>query len=473
MFSKKLSNRCGTVRFRLTFMYLFLAVSLSTVAFAMFYISLGRTLAGSIDQFLAIEMEEMVTFYHRSTLEELAPWVVEEAKGEGVNRVFLQVLTTTGDVVCMSPSWSESSIDELARIPPELSIGEPIFRTITIPGRTSDIRTLYRQVSDQHVLQFCISMHETGALKKRIREHFGILLLIFTVGGGSAAWFVVNKAMSGVDRVTHTAVKIHKGDLSHRVPVGDEGQEIQQLANAFNGMLERVQSLVAELRDVTNNIAHDLRTPITRIRGIAETTLTGATTVNDYKRMAGSVIEDCDWLDGLINTMLDIAELESGSPSRTDEQVDLNTIVRNACDLFEPLAEDKDISMPVVESANAAIVNMSRQRLERVVANLLDNALKYTLEGGRVEVTVATTTSQVVMTIRDNGIGIARHELRHIARKFYRVDKSRSTRGHGLGLSLVRSIVLAHGGEISVESELGKGATFTVTLPLVHRGQTA
>ena len=465
MFSKNPGEWFQTVAFRLTFIYMFLAITLSVVAFTIFYLNLTRILTGGVDRFLRIEMDEFTTYYKRHALEEVKSWVIEEAEGEGVNRVFVQLLTTEGNVICSSDLHSWADVDSLQPGLPTLIIDHPVLQTLSIPGREYDVRTIFKKVNDKHVLQFSIALQETDLLKQKFKKLFGVVILLLTVCGGVAGWFVVNKAMSGVQRITNTASKIDKGDLYHRVPIGKEGLEIKKLANAFNDMLVRIQLLVVELKDVTNNIAHDLRTPITRIRGIAETTLTGSKDLADFKKMAGSVVEECDGLEELTNIMLDIAEIEAGANNTADRQIDFREIVRIAWEIFESVAEDKNILMTLNDSNEPLILKGNKQLLERVVSNLIDNALKYTPEGKTICLNLNGTENQIILSISDTGIGIDKKDLPHIAKKFYRADRSRSTAGYGLGLSLVKSIVSSHGGEISVESDLGKGTTFTVALP--------
>jgi signal transduction histidine kinase len=212
------------------------------------------------------------------------------------------------------------------------------------------------------------------------------------------------------------------------------------------------------------NMAHDLRSPITRIRGIAEMTITSAKDDQDYELMAGSIVEECDRLLGIINTMLDISEAKAGLSKLNISQVDISKIVNETCELFRPIAEDKNTRI-IKRLVDNTFIWADNQKLQRVVSNLLDNALKYTPAGGTITVTVEGNADQVVVTVNDNGIGISRDDLPYIFRRFYRCDRSRSQPGTGLGLSWARAIIEAHGGHISATSTLNERSTFTVTLP--------
>jgi signal transduction histidine kinase len=287
------------------------------------------------------------------------------------------------------------------------------------------------------------------------------ILIVFSTFVG---WFVVKIALNGVEEVTRTAIQISDGDFNSRVPIRGRGEEIDRLATTFNNMVERIQSLVKGMREITDNMAHDLRSPITRIRGIAEMTITSAGDTRDYELMAGSVVEECDRLLGIINTMLDISEAKAGLSKLNISKVDISKIVEETCEIFQPVAEDKNTKI-IKKLAENTIIWADNQKLQRVVSNLLDNALKYTPTGGTITVTVEGDTDQVMVSVNDNGIGISRDDLPHIFRRFYRCDRSRSQPGTGLGLSWARAIIQAHGGHISAASTLNEKSTFTVTLP--------
>jgi heavy metal sensor kinase len=288
------------------------------------------------------------------------------------------------------------------------------------------------------------------------------LLVLAMVGG----WFMARRALSGVAMVTRTAQQISEQDLNTRVPVRHRHNEIDLLAITFNQMLDRVQTLVTGMRQMNDNIAHDLRSPITRIRGLAEVTLTGDPSREDFHQMTASTIEECDRLLDMINTMLAISRTEAGVGPVECRPVDMAALVKDACELFQPLAEDK--SLIIEQRFNpAAIVRGDQHMLQRMVANLIDNAIKYTPEGGRITIALTLDADhRLGLTIADTGIGISRADQPKIFDRFFRGDQSRTHIGAGLGLSLAQAIARAHGGEIHVRSTPDKGSVFTVNLPV-------
>jgi signal transduction histidine kinase len=253
--------------------------------------------------------------------------------------------------------------------------------------------------------------------------------------------------------------------MTGKVTFQDRTDEINSLIHSVNHMQQKIKSLIHELQNVTNNIAHDLRSPITRMRGLAETNLTGEQTLEDYRELAGTVVEECDSLVGMINAMLEIAETDAGLREAPKMAVDLANIVDDVGGLFSTVAEDKGINLQVTVASSPLLVQGDRSRLQRVVANLLDNAIKYTPEGGKVAIRAAAEAEHILITVADTGIGIPPDEHRNIFNRFYRLDQSRSTSGCGLGLSLIQAVVRAHGGSVWVESEIGQGSVFTIKLP--------
>jgi signal transduction histidine kinase len=309
-----------------------------------------------------------------------------------------------------------------------------------------------------------ISHHALSELREDFRHYFGIPLGIVIVASTGVGWFMARRALAGIDEVTRTAVEIARGALDRRVPVKGNRDEIDRLAETFNAMVNRVQTLLEQMREITDNIAHDLRSPIARMRGVAEMALEGAASADEQTAMAGTIVEECDRLLAMINTMLDISEAEAGLMHLHVSETDLPALLRDMCDLFQPLAEDKNIRF-TLGPAEPMCVPGDPSKLQRIFANLLDNALKYTPPGGEVSVTMAGDDREARVTVEDTGEGIPEEDIPHIFDRFFRGERSRSEAGNGLGLSLAKALVLIHHGSISAASVSGKGARFIVTLP--------
>jgi signal transduction histidine kinase len=217
---------------------------------------------------------------------------------------------------------------------------------------------------------------------------------------------------------------------------------------------------------MNDNIAHDLKSPVARIRGLAEISLSGQNQKDEELTLAGSTIEECDRLLDMINTMLVISQTEAGAGEMNPEPVNLAEVVRGAVELFTPLAEDKGLVL-CCDVPEALPVNGDLKMLQRALANLVDNAIKYTPAPGQIDIQglIEKKSGEICIRVRDSGVGIESRDLPKIFNRFFRCDQSRTTGGSGLGLSLVRAVARAHGGEVTVESLLGMGSLFSFSIP--------
>jgi signal transduction histidine kinase len=286
--------------------------------------------------------------------------------------------------------------------------------------------------------------------------------LILSVALGTLlAW----RATRPLRLVSATARRIlETGDLSARVPAPTGKDELAVLVRQLNTLLEKNAAHVRVLRETLDNLAHDLRTPLTRLRGTAELAMQDAGDPVEARAALADCVNESDRVLHLLETLLDISAAEAGALKLNRDVIDLRTLTERAVDLYREVAEEKAITV-ILEQPEAIEVSADAIRLGQAINNLLDNALKYTPAGGRVVLAMHPGPHAVVVTVTDNGPGVPAGEREAIFRRLYRGDASRSQRGLGLGLSMVKAIVEAHGGSVHVDDAPGGGARFTVRLP--------
>ena len=269
-----------------------------------------------------------------------------------------------------------------------------------------------------------------------------------------------------MDTISRTAGDIMAGDLSQRIPVSSKDDEFDDLATRLNEMLDKVQQLIKGMREVTDNVAHDLRSPLTRLRNRLEVTLLEPRSPDTYREAIDQSINDADGLIKTFNALLGIAQTEAGNHRTEWGPVDINELAEGLADLYGPLAEDKEQTLEFIHNSNATI-NGSRHLLAQTFGNLIENAIKYTPEAGIIKLQVAHNVNFVEVIISDSGPGIPVEDRNHVFERFVRLDASRHTTGNGLGLSLVKAVCKLHKGTIEL-SDNQPGLVVRIKFPITQ-----
>lgn len=457
-----------SVTFRLTLTYSAVFVVSALALLAGIYFLLRSSLRTQTDSMLQAEVQEVATQWHDEGQAAVQMDFETEARLGPGDEVYSRIVFADGrPTISTNPGFWRTltvSADAFTQMPEE-----GLRYSMLLPdGQSDPVRLCSVNLGEGILLQVGHSMRNDLKVLQRYRQIAGGMLIAAFLPASLIGWLIARRAMSGVVRVAETAQQIENGDLTQRVQVSGEGDEIDLLAGSFNTMVERILLLLSEWKEISNNIAHDLRSPITRIRGLSET-MAASSSDTETVEWAGSVIEECDRLIGIINTMLEIAETEAGTRPPELEPIDMAHLVADACDLFRPMAEDKKLELTFERPDTPVLVMAEPARLQRVVANLIDNAVKYTPNGGRIHLSFRRTDGQVELDVADTGIGLSEEDCRRIFDRFYRADPSRSSPGNGLGLSLVHAIAQAYGGAVSVTSTPRQGSTFTLRLPVVGK----
>ncbi len=442
------------------------AIALALVVlFASFYALVKADLSWRTDRLLLAKAEEFRELARQRGVAGLPGEFLREAQATGTRIALYRLLGADGRIVAGSDGAAFPGLGDGARSLPTLAPDRPLLRTLAIVGRRYHARECLLRLDSGDLLQL---VHYTGndeELLADLRRSFGLVLAGVFAGAGLLGWALSRRALAGVGEVTRAAEAITGGTFGRRVPLLGRGEEIDRLASTFNAMVDRIEATMAELRQVSDDIAHDLKSPIARIRGQAELALTAGSRPEDLTTLAASAVEECDRLLAMVDTMLDLAEAQAGVPPAGLRRIALAEAAREAVELFLPAAEEKGLTL-ALDVSDATEVVADPQGLRRILANLLDNALKYTPPGGRIRLTVQAADGRARVAVSDTGAGIAPHHLAKVFDRFYRAEESRTTPGSGLGLSLARALARRCGGDLTVESRLGEGSVFSLLLPL-------
>jgi len=329
---------------------------------------------------------------------------------------------------------------------------------------------LTRAPGTARLLQVGISL---TAIDDTLRRYLELLLWRLPIAiavAAVAAYWMAGIALAPLSRFAAASSTIDVNSLSQRLPIRGAGDELDDVAGAFNETLARLEHAVTEMRQFSAALAHELRTPLAALRGAIELSLRRTRSDDQQRRLFASQLEDLDKLNRLIDQILTLARAESGQIALRSTRVDLAALGAEVVEQLEPIAQARAIELRA-ESRGAVPVDGDMGWLQRLMLNLLDNAIKFTPEGGRVTLCVSSDQGAARVDVRDTGIGMTPAAAKHVFEPFFRADPARSSTpdGAGLGLSLAKWIVEGHRGRIAVDTRIGQGSTFTVWLPVVAR----
>jgi signal transduction histidine kinase len=442
-----------TTAFRLTLVYLLIFVVFAVSLLGYFALNTRRLINEQITDTVRAEINALTEQYERGGIGRLQAVVTVRSQRPGSN---LYLLTTAageglaGNVGALEvgtldhQGWLETFYRRL-ELPgsPEGTEHRALVEVVRLGG---GFRLLVgRDLEEQERLY--------GIITNAGRWSFALVVVLGLAGG----FFVSRRVLSRIDAMSGTAQTIMAGDLSGRLPVAGTGDELDRLADAVNAMLDRIVALMRGLSEVSDNIAHDLKTPLTRLRNRCEQALRGSNTDADYRAALEATIAESDELIRTFDALLMIARAESGHARDNMSEFDAAEIVRDVGELYEPLAEEKGITLKV-DASQAAPVRGNRELVSQALANLVDNAIKYggpdgKLNGAPAEILVKAggEGERIVLTVEDRGPGIPQADRGRVVERFVRLEKSRSEPGSGLGLSLASAIARLHGGELKLE----------------------
>jgi signal transduction histidine kinase len=438
------------------------------VIFGIFvYVSMSRSLATAVDETLhltamqllaEVEVDDGTLIVKENPLEDAE---FAQLREQGMS---MRVLYPAGQPVAAFGPYQDLPVS-----PVDLSVTDPsgAFTTVTHPGTQDPVRVYTTPISLGNqvfgILQVVQNLED-------VRSTLNLLLINLLIGGplivilaGGGGYFLAARALAPIDKITRTARHISAHDLSTRLNLPQTEDEVGRLGDTFDSMMDRLEEAFQRERQFTADASHELRTPMSAMQTIIGSIVARQRTPAEYEQALFDLGREAEQMRILTEGLLQLARNDFSTQHVKLECVDVSTLLRDVVDSLLPLAEEKGLQITDNIPDGLSVMGDS-DGLIRLFVNLLDNAIKYT-EQGSITVSAKSLANQVLeISIRDTGVGIAAEHLPYIFNRFYRVDESRSTEGIGLGLAIALDIARAHGGNISVESEVGRGTIFVVQL---------
>lgn len=461
MFSNPLKGFTHTLGFRLTLWYSGMFILSASLLFGLVYFILSASLKKQDQEVIQTRLGELSRVYSQGGVEALEGEVTGEKKFRKSSAFFVRVAGPGNQTMFfMLPyQWAEFDFKALDEKPFEgwfvlaSGTGKEVLEVASAP------------LAFGYTLQVGRSTADREKVLRDFRRIFITTLIPLLCLGFVGGMFLARRALFPIRQLTETIRSVSSGRMDARAPTLKAGDELGELIMLFNSMVEKIEKLIRGMRESLDNVAHDLRTPMTRMRGIAEVTLRSEADAGAYREALSDCLEESDRIIRMLNTLMDIAEAESGAMTLDLREIDVCNVIDQVIALYGHVAEDREVQIET-RCPHELFIAADPVRIAQALGNLVDNAIKYTPRGGKVEVSATQKAGRVFMVVQDTGIGMGPEEIPRIWERLYRSDQSRSQKGLGLGLSLVKAIVEAHKGEVGVSSEPSKGSVFTLSLPV-------
>jgi signal transduction histidine kinase len=452
-----------TATFRLAFAYLCLFAVSVLVLLGFIYWRTAGFMTSQLDETIAAEVQGLAEQWKRRLLPGLIAIIKERSNRPGQRTLYLLTSRNGTPLAGNLQQWP-SDARETAKNWINFTYQAGLEGDVeTRPARAVQVELLggFRLLVGRDT-------KEVDAVESTIRATLMWALAITGFFGVIGGVWISRNVIRRLEVINRTSREIMSGDLTRRIPVQGNRDELDDLATNLNQMLEQIERLMMGMREVADNIAHDLRTPLNRLRNKLEGAMIGQASREETMQALESAIAEADGLISTFNSLLLIAEAETGAHRDTLELVDLSEVVHDIADLYEPAAEDRGITLKFVAPSRVT-VRGNRSLLARAAANLVENALKYTPQGGAVTVSafVARNDDRPTFSVRDTGPGIPEADRDRVLDRFVRLERSRNTPGSGLGLSLVAAVARMHEAEIKLESAK-PGLIATLSFPQVE-----
>jgi signal transduction histidine kinase len=470
MFLKSNKIFFKSLSFRLTFGYAILFVLSSFLILFLNYYLFNKSIKDRDHEILFSKAKEYSSIYSKGGIQELKSYLAEQKQSDSGSQFLVRIESKKSETLFLHipEKMQQLPVAEVDKRISNLVFSKNISRfymkegSIEDPDEENEYEVAAQMNSDGLQLQVARNTDERDDLLERylqtiLSASFAVLLI------GSIGGFIFSKQVLAPLRDLIQAIKlVRSGELGARVPVRNSNDEVDEIGILFNKMAKKIEKLISNMHETLDNVAHDLKTPLTRLKSKAELTLLGQSSKEDYKEALESAIENTSEIVSLIDTIMDISEAEAGVLKLDLIEISSKNVILETIDLYSMIAEEKNISIQFINTADFKFY-ADKNRCKQVLSNLMDNAIKYSPNHSLVQIISRSVDGKNEISILDSGIGILEQDIPKIWSRLYRAQHNQSIKGLGLGLSLVRSICKAHGWAIQVKSQLGVGSEFKLS----------
>ena len=471
MFLKRRIRFYQRLDVRMALWYTITFLTIIILIFGFLDYRLRRNLLKEIDRMLADEAQEIIKegIKKSGSFNDQLKDYEKVVSNHRYYPIAFRVLDQKGKIIFSSATLSDLSFPKVFL--DHVSYQKPINTTLNVYHHgTTPFRLctyFYREGGElKYVVQIATHLRTMRKSIENFREHLFIAFFLALFFGSIGGWFLSRQSLKPIDKITEATKRITANNLSERLPLQGTGDDLDRLVRTINQMMERLEESFEKLSRFTGDAAHELRTPLASLKGETEVLLSRKRSSEDYQEALTNNLERLDFLIKLVNDLLILSQADEGKASLKIENLNFSELLKELYEAFNIVVMQKKISF-TLSAPEEVLINFDSIKLKQLFSNLIDNAIKYTPNGGNISLLVQPGKGQVTVVLKDTGIGIPSDDLPHIFDRFYRVDTSRSrlSGGVGLGLSICQWIVKAHHGTIDVKSQLHQGTTFTVTLP--------
>ncbi len=454
-----------TLSFRMVLSFSLVFAAGIIISFSIAYYEVSYSLAQSNKEIISSKLNEMSAILSNRGVHALKNYFSID-KNRISNASFLvRVFTLKGDTLFLKSSIQDESFqfEKFFKnsVNPQTLLG---WQSLPAIHDEDKFDILTQSAGENYYIQVGKSSEDREGVLEGILSIFGLTgVLLIVAGGGFGMWYAI-KILKPLRELSSTMSEIQKGDFTHRVVLTEVKDELYDLGFIFNQMISRIESLVRIMRESLDNVAHDIRTPLTRIKVVAEDAIISNNPLSSQQALE-ICAESANTISALVDQIIDISEAEAGALNLNKESVVLAQLIQNIVELYEIVALEKEISIQMRIMPQDLHWTLDRRKIGQAIANLLDNAIKFSPPNAQILIHAFVKNEMLTLSILDKGQGISDKDIPHVWDRLFRGDRSRSTKGSGLGLSIVKAIVVAHGGSVFVHSTIGEGSEFSFQLP--------